>query len=300
MLISQVSSATQDSNDKFDSFMSGLVSRCDSGNKLIADYVAKLDADMLSITTRATAAANANVGLAKEKATLSDQVAAAQAELTQIKERVTKAYADLKVFGIEAEQKLVICKTLRDIITDELITPSKGQSFVQLRTFNDKLHELKSLLENSSDNQFSPLVSTLVSLAESKGFADQGILNQILAVISKLEKNLQDFRTRQETDGKKNIESDKDLAREKVSQIKTLSGMIEENTNSQSDNTNISNSAVRDVAAINAEKTRKTSESAYWVKICAYENEIKEREGKFRTAYNGKVKEIELKLVDMK
>ena len=300
ILVSQVSSATKESNQKFDSFMESLVSRCDTGKKLQSTFAEKLNSDILSIKTRAAAAQKDNDKLEVENASNNNDLKTAQKALEDLKAQIAKAYEDYSKFGSESESKLVILKTLRDIITDELLVPNKGQSFVQLKTFNDKLHELKGLLEKSNDAQFTPLVSTLISLAQSKNFADQGILNQIIAVLTKLEGNLVDFRKKQESNDKKNIEDQKALAMQKVTQIKTLANMIATNESIIVDNNNVNASAQKDIDAIQKEIQRKATEVTYFAKICAFEDQLKTKEEAYRKSFAQKVKEIENKLIDLK
>ena len=52
LLVSQVSSSTQESNNNFDTFITGLVSRCSQGSQVQSDFMAKLDADRLSVLTK--------------------------------------------------------------------------------------------------------------------------------------------------------------------------------------------------------------------------------------------------------
>ncbi len=300
ILVSQVASATKESNQKFDSFMEGLVNRCDTGKKLQSTFAEKLNNDILAIKTRSANAQKDNAKFENDNAGNNKDLRNAQNSLEDLKAQIAKAYGDLETFGSEAERKLVILKTLRDIITDELLAPTKGQSFVQLRTFNDKLHELKGLLEKSNDAQFTPLVSTLITLAQAQNFADQGILNQILAVLSKLEANLVEFRKKQESNDQKNIRDQKGLAMQKVTQIKTLANMIAGNESLIVDNNNLVASSEKDIAAIQKEIQRKATEVTYFTKICAFEDDLKVKEEAYRKSFADKVREIENKLIDLK
>ena len=305
LLVSQVSSSTQESNNNFDSFISGLVSRCTQGSTVQSDFIAKLDADRLSVLTKSNDATDAIKTIGGQKDGLTDQVTGTKADLEKLKADIQAAYEEYKTYGVETEQKLVVIKTLRDIITDELLAASSdaptgnAPSFVQLNTFNDKLGQLKTMLEKSKDNSYAPLVSTLLSLAETKGFADSSILNQILSVLNTLESSLKQFRVKQDTDGKANIKSLKDQAEQKVKQLQLLSTMVAGYTSDIEDNNNIVKAAVLDIGVIDAEKLRKTDEAAYWTKICDYQTQVKGKEDTFRAAFAAKVKEVSNKLVDL-
>ena len=305
LLVSQVSSSTQESNNNFDTFITGLVSRCSQGSQVQSDFMAKLDADRLSVLTKSNDATAAITSIGGQKDGLLDQVSSTKADLEKLKADIKTAYEEYKTYGVEAEQKLVVIKTLRDIISDELLaasgdTPSaNASSFVQLKTFNDKLGQLKTLLEKSQDNSYAPLVSTLLSLAEKKGFADSSILNQILTVLNTLESSLKEFRDKQDTNGKANIKTLKDQAEEKVTQVKLLSTMVAGYTSDIEDNNNIVKAGVLDMGVIDAEKLRKIDEAAYWTKICDYQLLVKGKEDTFRAAFVAKVKDVTKKLVDL-
>jgi len=153
-------------------------------------------------------------------------------ELRKVEGRIHEALSDLAKYGSEAEQKLVVVKYLRDIITDELIAEQKHapnyNSFVQVKAFSDKVAELKGLLAKSGDAEFTPLVSTLVELAEGRGFADQGVLQKIMAVLGKLDANLRKFRENQDNAGRQNIENLKKEAESFVNQLKSSADLLRE------------------------------------------------------------------------
>lgn len=299
ILISQVSAATKETSDKFDTFSQGLVSRCNGGNTLLEEYIEKLSADKNAIQVSGTQAENEIVSLGETSKNYQEKLATASGELEALKETIAKEVENLRVYGAEAETKLVTIKTLKDIITDELLAPSSGESFIQLRTFNDKVKELKTLLIKSKDNTYNPLVSTLLSLAEGRGFSDSKILTQILAVLGKLEKSLLELRERQETDGKKTIENLKTQAVEKGTQIKTFFEMAGAALSSIKDNENIVAVAAKDVENISKDEERKQQELSYWKKICAYQGQVKEKEETFRKDFEAIVSNVSTRLLEM-
>jgi len=230
------------------------------------------------------------------------QVADAKKALDLLKKQIKQEIKNIKEFGSEAEGKLVIIKTLRDIITDELLADAntRASSFVQLQTFNDKLHELKALLENSHDTMYSGLVTTLLALAEAKGFSDQKILKQILDVLKKLETSLLAFRKKQDTEGQNNIKNLKTQAKEKVNQIKSLAKLITTNKSNQIDNDTIIKSSAKSVKMLDAEVARKSGESGFWNKLCLYQDGLKKASDAFKTDMTEKFRDVSSKLLELK
>lgn len=259
-------------------------------------------ADQLSLEARSNEAADANKKIIGDLKKYSGDVEAAKKDLQDKKKQIKTEIENIRISGSEAEGKLVIIKTLRDIITDELLADSntKASSFVQLQTFNDKLHELKVLLENSHDTMYSGLVTTLLTLAETKGFSDQKILRQILDVLKKLETSLVEFRKKQDTEGKTNIKTMKQQAKEKINQIKSLAKLITNAKSNQIDNENIIKSSAKSVAMLKAEIARKNGESAFWNKLCLFQDGLKKSAHEFKKNMTDKFRDVSSKLLELK
>jgi hypothetical protein len=298
LLVAQVNSAYNQANKKFDKFINGLVVKCKSGTRLQKSYIAKIEADILSAKARGNKAESDNKTLENDKIKYGRDLAAAQKQLKGLKQSINKAYEEYKIYGIEAEQKLVAIKTLKDIITDELLA-KHGQSFIQVEAFNDKVRELQAMLKDADDSM-SPLVATLLQLAETRGFSNKNILNSILTVLNKLEASVSSFRRRQENEGKKNIENLKTQAKEKVKQVRAIARLLADTNSQILDNKTIMTTSARDVKTFESHKIRKTAERRYWAKICKYQNGIKKREHEFRLSFTKKVKEVSAKLAEMK
>lgn len=297
LLVSQVSQAFKENGEKFDEFYGGLKSGCTGGSDLLKNFNQKLEADIIVLENRSNEAESDNKKLVESRGKYTEDMKKSHEELKALGEQIKKELEEFKVYGSEAETKLVIIKTLRDIITDELLGEQKGQSFIQLQTFNDKLRELKSLLSNSKDGVYAPLVSTLLALAEGKGFSDQKILQQILEVLGKLEKNLREFRDKQNKDGKENIKNLKNQAKEKKTQIKSLFTMIADANSNIQNNETIIKTNKSDVAVIKKEIERKQGEGKYWDSICEYQSHVNESAHQFRSAFESKLKNVNSELL---
>jgi len=291
IVISTVSEAVKVEFGKFDAFYTNSKNAHDQGVTLLKNFIGKLEGDILASHTACNKATAENIRLKKERDQHGADIHKAQADLKALQDMAHKEVKEFKEFGAEAEHKLVIIKALRDIITDELLGEQKGRhSFVQLQTFNDKLHELKTLLENSNDVMYAPLVATLLSLSEGRGFSDQKILGQILTALNNLEKNLLAFRKKQDDSLKKNLLTLKASMGEKLNQIKTLAKMIAQANSNIQDNDTICATANRDVKSINNERDRKAKELAYWMSLGNYQAEIARYAKVGHDAFNAKLK----------
>jgi len=114
-----------------------------------------------------------------------------------LKKQLGKVLLDYKVVAEETDQKLHVVKLLRDIISDELLNHAPG-SFVQVNKFQQKLNELKGMLNNNNDSLYAPIVSVLLDLATEQNFANQAVLRQILTNINALDKRLREFSKKEE------------------------------------------------------------------------------------------------------
>lgn len=292
LLISQVSQAVKEEGEKFDSFISGMNQSCGAGEKLLDGFIGKLEGDKTSAQAASVKADQDNKAITSEREKHTSDLAAAKDDLDKLKAQIAKTVENFKVEGAEAEEKLVVIKVLKDIITDELLASEHVTSFVQLHTFNDKLRQLNSLMIKSKDTTYTPLVATLLQLAQVHGFADQKILGQIMNVLTKLEGNLKEFRKKQNTDGKANIESLKARAEEKIKQIRSIAIMVAEGDSEYLDNENISKNAAQEIDAVDREIERKQLEMRFWKKICDFQVGLQTKDKDFRDKFDSLVKSV--------
>jgi len=133
----------------------------------------------------------------KDQVDATSNIKKGKVQVKAIKARISKILLDYKVYAVEADKKLHVVKILRDIISDELFNHAPG-ALVQIGKFQEKLTELKGLLNNNSDSLYSPIISVLLDLATEQNFSDQSVLKKILQNLNNLNKALIDFRNRQE------------------------------------------------------------------------------------------------------
>jgi len=302
----ELSSIEQNHNDIKSAelaYAEGASSRCSAAKLLQESLIKNLNADKLAITTRSHKAEEDNKLIDEQVAKLTGQIKVEREGLHALEKSIDDEIENIRVYGSEAEHKLVVVKALRDIITDELLAAPHQQqqhSFIQLAEFNDKIHELKALLQNSNDGIYSPLVSTLLSLAEERGFSDQKILEQILTLLNKLEKNLTEFRHKQKTEGKQNIKNLKEQAKQKLNQIKAIGNLLATNVSNKKDNTNIIESGVKDASSLDHEVARKSKEADQWRKLCDHQDQLKARFQGFSDAFASKIKQAKTQYLDFK
>jgi len=147
------------------------------------------------------------------------------------------------------------------------------------------------MLAKSHDSKFAPLVTTLLTLAEQRGFSDPGLLSQILATLDKLSESIREFRQTQEDADKKNIETIKELGKNKANEIKDIAHSI---ADSNSRLKNAGNNMARyngELALLQSEIARKQGESSYWQEICDYQARLHARKVEEREEVEGLVGE---------
>jgi chromosome segregation ATPase len=292
LLVSQVSQSTKDTFDKFSGFIGQINDGCTQGGRLLESFLKKLEADKISLNASINSANTHNQQIVVERTKLAANLKITEADLAETEKSIDKELHNYEVYGAEAEQKLAVVKSLKDIITDELLGAQRGRAFVQLETFNDKLHELKDLLSKSQDGIYGPLVTTLLSLAEGKGFSDQKVLAQIMGVLNKLEGNLVHFRQLQEKESKQNLKNLKTKATEQGKQIRALAGMVAQLNSDFSNNESIVKFANVDLVTLAAEVKRKSDELNYWKGVCIYEEKYSAETNVTANALQGKLKGV--------
>lgn len=295
VLSSKIQDAAKDTADRFTKFYENLSQRCQGGKALLEGYNKKIEGDKLEIQTRHDAAGDENTSIAEELVKLAGDANQQRSELEDLEKRIKAEIESIRTSAIEAERKIDIIKILRDIITDELLKEpsSPATSFVQLKTFSDKARELKVLLQNSNDSSmYTPLVSTLLSLAEKRGFSDSKILTQILDVLKKLDENLRSFREKQKTDGKKIIDTMREQVQQKLDQIKATAQIIAGKKSDQISNERIQKTTSTELEHISKEQERKVREIQNWDKICSNQDSVRKTTQIWQESFESKIKEV--------
>ena len=289
MIVSQVSSAFKDNNEREESVHGGILDRCTAGQKVLQEYIKKLETDLLALNANIEATKGEIEVAEKDGQNYLKQLENLKTDLMEQKKRATDEITNYQNLGAESEKKLVAIKAIRDVITDELLTPD-GQSFLQLQTqeFSRQVNDLKNMLREvkAKESIFSPILSTLLQLAQNKNFADQQILVKVIEVLKKFEQNIKDFRIKQQHEGKqiiedlkKSIGATKDQARNVVNLLQERKSKI---ASGQDNNINDGKNAKNFSDTIK----RKKDEIVYWDNICKYQTKIRDDTRTWRAKFS--------------
>jgi phage shock protein A len=220
----------------------------------------------------------------KERKDATDNIKTAKGQLKAFQKRVDKLLLDYKVVAEEADQKLNVVKLLRDIITDELLNRSPG-SFVQLSKFQQKLNELKGMLNNNNDSLYAPIVTVLLDLATEQNFSNQGVLKKILENLTSLNASLTNFRSKQEDGLKKEEKNLHGQMKNTMDRINAYSKMRAQATSKGLDANHYIKFYTHEITHFNAEKARKLEEQRMFGKLCDYEKNANKQDVKRFTQF---------------
>jgi hypothetical protein len=287
--LANVRNIIQSQEKSNNNFFQGLHSTCTSGAAKINEFLAKLTNDI----NESTNALNnwrkdqekANVDIKSSEGSLK---ANAQ-KITENGKRLKNLAEDFKLAATETDQKITVVKMLRDIITDELLNTKRPGSFLQLSKFQEKLNELKGMLNNDNDSLYSPIVSVLLELASEQNFSDQGILKKILDNINNLDKSLHEFRQRKEAELKSGEKSLRDEETNLQNIRKAYRNMKAQAMSKRIDAQHYLQFFTNEIAHFNAEKKRKEDERDLFAKICAYQDHAEKESKKSLEDFKNKV-----------
>jgi hypothetical protein len=245
-----------------------------------ASGVARLNAAIKANTDAVTdATSNVNTwgknlaAAVKDRKDAKSEIAKGRAQLKGLRKRIAKLAMDYRVFAEEADKKLTVVKVLRDIITDELFNRAPG-ALVQVNKFQQKLSELKEMLNNNSDSLYSPIISVLLDLATEQNFADQGILRKILDNLKNLHKALVDFRTKQE----KSLDAEMVTLKKQIKNVKhrirAYRRMSHQAASKAIDARHYIAFYKHEIAHFTAEAGRMGKAKSFFVKLCDFEKKV--------------------------
>jgi len=272
-----------------DAHFRALTQNCNSGEAAVNGAIAKLSNEVNESTKRLNDWKSALANSFKDVAKAKSDITSTGQKIVANQKSIDKALEDFKVTVTETDQKLNVVKTLRDIITDELINNAGAHSFVQLNKFTDKLNELRDLLNNDNDSLYSPLVSVLLELATEQNFSDQGILKKILQNIHNLDVSLRNFRKQREDGLNNEMKSLKSNA-VNLGKIKNAyENMLAQSVSKRIDAQHYITFYTNEIAHFNAETGRKNDEKALLGKLCAFEKTAHEKDKQNLQNFKAKV-----------
>jgi hypothetical protein len=271
VIISNVKNVITDEEKQEASNFNELSQLCNSAETLVNGAITKLGNDITESTKNLNEWKGVLESSTVQVKRTEGNISETGRKVAEGQDRIERTLEDFKVLATETDQKLNVVKTLRDIITDELLNHNGAHSFVQLNKFTDKLNELKTMLNSESDSLYSPLVSVLITLASEQNFSDQAVLKKILENINNLENNLKQFRAAKEESLNNELKNMR-ASNVNLGRIKNAyNNMRTQSLSRQIDAQHYIHFYTNEINHFNAEKNRKNDELELVRKICNFE-----------------------------
>jgi len=276
VIVAQVKNSLSSGKKQFANFFRAVEAHCSSAVAGIKTTIKELNS---SINDAKSNQNNWTKNLASATADAKDakaNIVKARGQLVTLRKRISKITLNYRVYAEEADKKLNVVKVLRDIITDELFNKAPG-ALVQVNKFQEKLAELKGLLNNNSDSLYSPIVSVLLDLATEQNFSDQGVLRKILQNLNNLDKALKDFRAKQEKSFGAELKNIRKQIKNVKQRIRAYRRMRTQAISKRIDAQHYLTFYGHEIVHFNAEKGRKETELHMFKKLCAFEKRMHKR-----------------------
>jgi hypothetical protein len=271
ILLSNIKDSVTNASSETETLFGKIANRCTSGVNVNKAFVDSLKSSITQ-ATKAESDAKSAAEVAKNAAEAAQKsFDAEKSALNELKNKLVEEEKNIKIGRIEAQEKLAIIKTLKDIITDELLKPEAGKSFIQTEAFSSKVNKLKSLLQKSRDVSYSPLISSLLALTTGRGFSDTKILQKILASLTNIETNFREFIKKTDENGWTTLNDLKKEIETKFQLIKQLGNDLAKNKSDAISFNQIVNAAEKEIGFLNSEVQRKVDEASFWDTLCRKE-----------------------------
>jgi uncharacterized protein YdcH (DUF465 family) len=270
VIIAQVKNTLEGGAKQYTNFFRTVETQCASASARLNSAIKGLDSNI------SDAGSNLNNWTKNSASATADQkdaqgnIAKGRVQLNGLRQRISKITMDFKVYASEADKKLNVVKVLRDIITDELFNRTPG-ALVQVTKFQDKLNELKELLNNNSDSLYSPMISVLLDLATEQNFSDQAVLKKILQNLNNLDKALKDFRAKSESSLDAEVANIRKQLKNVKGRIRAYRRMRAQAISKKIDATHYISFYTHEISHFNAEKGRKYTELNMFKKLCDFQ-----------------------------
>jgi len=273
LIVAQVRDAVVSGKKDFANFFRAVETHCTNAVANIKRTITEL----VSSVNDATSSKNTwTKNLATATADAKDaraNIVKARGQLVSLRKRIAKLTMDYRVYAEEADKKINVVKVLRDIITDELFNKAPG-ALVQVNKFQEKLSELKGLLNNNSDSLYSPIISVLLDLATEQNFSDQGVLRKILQNLNSLDKALKEFRLKQEKSLDVELKNIRNQIKNIKQRIRAYRRMKSQAVSKRIDASHYISFFTHEIAHFAAEKGRKEAELHLFKKLCDFERRM--------------------------
>jgi chromosome segregation ATPase len=273
VIIANVRNTLKNGKTSYNNFFRTITTHCASGVARINSTIKGLQ-NLINDALSNTNSWNKNLASAtKDRKDAQANIVKGRGQLAGLRKTRAKKIMDYKVYAAEADKKLMVVKTLRDIITDELFNRTPG-ALVQVNKFQQKLAELKGLLNNNSDSLYAPMISVLLDLATEQNFSDQAVLRKILQNLNNLDKSLQAFRANQEKTLTSEMKSIRGQIKNVKSRIRAYRRMRQQASSKVIDAQHYISFYKHEFDHFTAEKNRMTDELHLFEKLCAFEKKV--------------------------
>jgi chromosome segregation ATPase len=273
VIIANVKNTLDKGGKNYKAFFRTIETQCASALAKINSSIKSLQNAVNDATSNVNSWKNNLASATKDRKDAAGNILKGRTQLKGLKTRISKLVMDYKVYATEADKKLNVIKILRDIITDELFNRTPG-ALVQVSKFQEKLAELKSLLNNNSDSLYSPMISVLLDLATEQNFSDQTVLRKILQNLNNLDKALREFRAKQETTLNSEMKNIKKQIKNVKGRIRAYRRMRQQAVSKAIDANHYISFYNHEITHFNAEKGRMTDELHLFEKLCAFEKKV--------------------------
>jgi chromosome segregation ATPase len=326
VLVSRMSSSLEKVQNKEAKFFNRVEKNCKSGNQIMKGYIEKLKSDLVEINVTINQANQRSAEAEESKKNFKTQVKSLKTKFEDVSKQINKEWEKFRQFATENEQKLVTIKYVKDIITDELLSkhkkagrPGRGRdgnvpdsviqkiknknnkkSFIQIETqeFSQRVEDLKTMLSelSSKESVYSTMAVTLLEVAEKKGFSNFKLLQKLVEIFEKLEKNLISFRASWEKSEKKIINDLKVQLKSVKTQIRTIMGMYREASSIVKETRDFVQSSEKNKKSVQSGIERNMIQVSYWDKICQFEAKLKAKSFNWSTSLMHKINNLSSKI----
>lgn len=170
------------------------------------------------------------------------------------------------------------------------------RSFVQVNTeeLAQRVEDLKTMLNglSSKESVYSTMAVTLLEVAEKKGFSNFKLLNKLVEIFEKLEKNLVKFRSSWEKSEKKIIKDLEVQVKSVKQQIRTVMGMYKEASSIVKESKKLVEYSENIKKSIQGNIERNMIQNRHWDKICDYEAKLKAKSFLWSTSLMHKINKL--------
>ena len=165
---------------------------------------------------------------------------------------------------------------------------------IDTQELSQRVEDLKTMLGelSSKESVYSSMALTLLEVAERKGFSNFKLLQKLVEIFEKLEKNLTNFRTSWEKSQKKIIKDIEIQIKSVKQQIRSIMGMYKEATSIVKETRDFVASSENNKKSIQSTIERNMMQVSHWDKICNYEAKLKANSFNWSTSLMHKINKL--------